>query len=95
MIVIYDTEKNEHEYNDVMVIDVTEREAGLPNASVNDYFLLWDPFLFQSESGAAWVPYSSPKFDHNPNYVFEPNYIRFDVPSRTGIETVETLLKDN
>lgn len=94
-IVVYSSVKNEFEFNDVIVIDVFGREAGLPNASEDDYYLVWNYFLFQSESGAAWAPFSGPKFDpHHPDYVFEPNYIKFNFPSRTGAMKFEMHLRD-
>lgn len=94
-IVIYDSMLDYHGYNEVVIVDLNRKEAGLPNAGEENYLLLWNYFLLQSESGAGTVPFSSAKFDPNdPKYVFEPNYIEFDVPSRTEVRTLEIYLNE-
>lgn len=47
----------------VLVVDRLNKDAGLPNASDLDYYLLWDRHLFQSESGSKYASFSGPKFD--------------------------------
>jgi hypothetical protein len=94
MIVLYDTKNGGMGDNESIIVDVTKEEAGLPNAGEENCFCLWKYILFQSESGAGYVSFKSGKFDPNePKYVFEPKYIKFDVPSQTKTRTFEILLK--
>src|SRR4028119_842455 len=66
---------------DVFIVDRLHHDVGLPNAGNSDYYLLWDRFLFQSESGSMYVAFKSPKFaKQDPQLELGDKYIKFIVP---------------
>ncbi len=66
---------------EVIMIDRTGQSAGLPNDGDEDYYLLWNLFLFQSDNGSRPVLFTSGKFDKNdPRYEFRDDYIGFFEP---------------
>ncbi|HMT06936.1 MAG TPA: hypothetical protein PKA82_02950 [Pyrinomonadaceae bacterium] len=94
MLVVYRFNSAD-ESNEALIVNISEKVAGLPNSSKDDFFLIGDYLLFQSESGGAYVPFESGKFDQNdPNYLFEPNYIKFISPYPSPSHTLEIVLKD-
>ena len=65
----------------VLIVSRMHRDVGLPNSSNLDYYLLWDKFLFQSESGSLYASFSGPKFDgQDPQLEIGGTYIKFVVP---------------
>jgi hypothetical protein len=72
---------------DVLIVDRSHQDVGRPNASNLDYYLLWDRFLFQSESGARYVSFKSPKTDsQDPQLEFKDKHIKFVVARSPVLE---------
>ena len=71
---------------DVIFVDRLHHDAGLPNAGDKDYYLMWNRFLLQSESGSKYVPFSSGKFDNQiTHFESSDGRISFVVPASSTL----------
>jgi len=65
----------------VLIVDRLHGNVGLPNSGDLDYYLLWNKFLFQSETGSMWVGFKDAKLDkQDPHLELSDRYIVFVVP---------------
>ena len=65
----------------VLIVDRLNGNVGLPNSGDLDYYLLWNKFLFQSETGSMWVGFKDAKLDNqDPHLEISDKYIVFVVP---------------
>ena len=66
---------------DILLIDRANNQVGRPNTTNEDYDLLWNRFLFQSESGSRYVSFTSAKsYAQDPELEFTDKSLRFSVP---------------
>ncbi|UCE46740.1 MAG: hypothetical protein JSW47_14120 [Phycisphaerales bacterium] len=66
---------------DILIVDPDSRKIYLPNASSNDYKLLWKRWLMQSDSGAMGAAFGDSKPDpDDPNFQQADNIISFTIP---------------
>jgi hypothetical protein len=65
----------------VLIIDLDHRAVLVPNSDRNDYRLLRDKWLLQSNSGTEGVPFGDSKLDANdPTFQQLGNVISFSIP---------------
>lgn len=95
-LIIWYPYESENLGRNIIHINLDEKEIGGGNASVNDYGLYLDSFLFQSESGQYMVEWQDdikgPGF--NPELKIDTNTIEFKTPysQKKGLKT-QTLVK--
>jgi len=68
---------------EILIVDRANRNVGIPNSSNLQYHLLWNRFLFQSESGSFYVPlYSAKSYAQDPELVLNDHSISFRMPDQ-------------
>jgi hypothetical protein len=66
---------------EILIVDRANHNVGYPNSSNLNYHLLWNRFLFQSESGNLMVPFRSAKsFGRDPELVVNDHAVSFRMP---------------
>jgi len=71
---------------DVLIADLDNEKIISPNSGDQNYRLLSNAWLIQSDSGAAGVPFGDPKLDANdPNFQQSGNLISFTMPPVLGL----------
>jgi hypothetical protein len=69
---------------EVLIVDSAHHTVGTPNYGKQDYHLLWDRFLFQSESGSLMVSFTDPKsYAKDPELAITEHEISFRVPTES------------
>lgn len=76
----------------VLIVDRTFQEVGLPNNGLDDYDLIWDSFLFQSESGSGYKKFGYFYFGLDPKLKIRAKQVQFVLPSLMGGNRIEIKL---
>jgi len=73
----------------VLIVDRLNGNVALPNTGELDYYLLWNRFLFQSETGSGWVSFKDAKLDkQDPHLELSDKYITFVVPPDAPVSVI-------
>jgi hypothetical protein len=78
-----------HYGRNVLIVDRLNGNVGLPNTGELDYYLLWNRFLFQSETGSGWVGFKDAKLDkQDPHLELSDSHVTFVVPPSSPVEVI-------
>jgi hypothetical protein len=81
-LILWIPEPTSYDDREIFIVDRLNHLVGQPSVGPSDYHLMWDEFLFQSETGSLMIPLKSAKsYSEDPELMITGHRVSFRMPS--------------